>query len=50
MLGVTEGALPGQKLSPRVWRWIATCERYFAVAITRVVKVRPWLQGYCLLR
>ena len=51
-MGVTEGVLPGQKLSPRVWRWISTCERYFAVAITRVVKpdgqdealqVRPYL-------
>ena len=27
-----------QKLSPRVWRWVSVCERYFGMAITRLIQ------------
>jgi hypothetical protein len=28
----------GEKLSPRVWRWVSVCERYFGEAVCRVVQ------------
>lgn len=26
------------RLSPRVWRWVSVCERYFGVAISKIIQ------------
>lgn len=38
---ITDGVIlqsDERQLSPRVWRWISVCERYFGVAIAKIIK------------
>ena len=36
--GRDPGSIPVEKLSPRVWRWVSVCEKYFGEAVCRVIQ------------
>ena len=33
-----DGSEELKRLSPRVWRWVSVCERYFGVAISKIIQ------------
>ena len=36
--GKNSGSVPVEKLSPRVWRWVSVCEKYFGETVCRVIQ------------